>query len=208
MKTLSTDRIHVLCVSASRVTAGGSAERRAGFNYVPGSGDDHESWAPAGLTPQIFWEHKAAILSASRSGLPTLLQQLVNSQSIMPSIKDTTTADAVIEHHGLRLCIGHLHTDGTPLRDTFVIQLHGEQPPPLDNARRTCCYVPKAVKRHLEAFSLNANQAAQRALQTASHHRTIDIRYEDRCGNHLDFASALAVLLLGTSASHEGEAKV
>lgn len=43
MKTLSTDRIHVLCVSASRVTAGGSAERRAGFNYVPGSGDDHES---------------------------------------------------------------------------------------------------------------------------------------------------------------------
>ena len=31
------------------------------FSYVPGAGDDEESWA-FGLTPKLFWDNRQAIL--------------------------------------------------------------------------------------------------------------------------------------------------
>ncbi len=35
------------------------------FDYVPGAGDDEESWAK-GLTPEIFWQQKEVnLISAS-----------------------------------------------------------------------------------------------------------------------------------------------
>lgn len=69
-----TDYFPVICLSASRYTSGGSAERLDGFNYVPGSGDDHEAWAPQGFTPAMFWAHKAPLLAASKSDLPRIMQ--------------------------------------------------------------------------------------------------------------------------------------
>lgn len=41
------DFIPVLCVSASKLVNEGLERRSAGFTYVQGSGDDHESWSQA-----------------------------------------------------------------------------------------------------------------------------------------------------------------
>ncbi|KAK1235522.1 tRNA A64-2'-O-ribosylphosphate transferase [Marasmius sp. AFHP31] len=62
------DFIPVLCVSASRQLEDGLGRRTGGFVYVQGSGDDHELWGK-GLTPDKFWAHRIALLSASRSTL-------------------------------------------------------------------------------------------------------------------------------------------
>ena len=43
-------------------TGAGSREGGGGtYEYVPGAGDDEESWA-RGLTPQLLWAHKEVCL--------------------------------------------------------------------------------------------------------------------------------------------------
>ena len=47
-------------------------ERRTGeggvpYAYIPGAGDDEESWA-RGLTPAVFWAHKETVLGPHGSG--------------------------------------------------------------------------------------------------------------------------------------------
>lgn len=32
------------------------------YSYVPGAGDDEESWAQ-GLTPTLFWKHQQVVIS-------------------------------------------------------------------------------------------------------------------------------------------------
>ncbi|KAH9072783.1 initiator tRNA phosphoribosyl transferase [Lactarius deliciosus] len=78
----------VICVSAScavdavdgRSSAGvglvGLGRRAGGFSYVQGSGDDHELWGQ-GLTPGIFWQHRAELLACPRAQLDTLVARLV-----------------------------------------------------------------------------------------------------------------------------------
>lgn len=45
-----------ICAEAGMTEEGGW-----NFEYVPGAGDDEESWAK-GLTPQLLWSHKQALL--------------------------------------------------------------------------------------------------------------------------------------------------
>ncbi|KAF7294029.1 Initiator tRNA phosphoribosyl transferase [Mycena kentingensis (nom. inval.)] len=75
------DCIPVICVSASAVEGEATVGRRMhGFAYVQGAGDDHELWG-MGLTPELFWAHRNALLSAERASLPQLVTQLVGSVS-------------------------------------------------------------------------------------------------------------------------------
>ncbi|KAF7362387.1 Initiator tRNA phosphoribosyl transferase [Mycena venus] len=67
--------IPIICVSASQV-ADGAARRAGGFAYIQGSGDDHELWGE-GLTPELFWCHREALLEAERGELSTLIARLV-----------------------------------------------------------------------------------------------------------------------------------
>ncbi|KAI8970274.1 tRNA A64-2'-O-ribosylphosphate transferase [Mycotypha africana] len=53
----------VVCLSASEAVETGY-ERRNGYLYVQGSGDDQESWA-MGLTAMIFWKHHDEILASA-----------------------------------------------------------------------------------------------------------------------------------------------
>lgn len=69
----------VICLSASRYTSGGSSERYGSFNYVPGSGDDHEGWVPPGFGPEHFWAHRKEILDASREDMYGLMERLATS---------------------------------------------------------------------------------------------------------------------------------
>ncbi|THV06174.1 initiator tRNA phosphoribosyl transferase [Dendrothele bispora CBS 962.96] len=64
--------IPVVCVSASECIEEGTDRRSGGYVYIQGSGDDHELWG-MGLTPNIFWRDRDAILSADRSEIVTIV---------------------------------------------------------------------------------------------------------------------------------------
>jgi hypothetical protein len=78
----------VICVSASRCTSGGSSERYGSFNYVPGSGDDHEGWVPPGFGPEHFWKHKDEILNCPREKLFKLLTRIGAAKDDIPTAND------------------------------------------------------------------------------------------------------------------------
>lgn len=59
-----------LLLSGVAPTAGEPSQEVA-FDYVPGAGDDEESWAK-GLTPEVFWQNKEVNLEAS----PLMLSHL------------------------------------------------------------------------------------------------------------------------------------
>lgn len=46
------------------------------YVYVPGAGDDEESWA-AGLTPALFWQHCEALLHCGPSNIKPAVKQLL-----------------------------------------------------------------------------------------------------------------------------------
>ncbi|KAG8697946.1 hypothetical protein FRC08_006226 [Ceratobasidium sp. 394] len=71
----STPFYPVVCVSASQPVQDG-VDRRLGFMYVQGSGDDHELWSQ-GLTPTIFWAHKSQLLACPQDDLDGLIQELL-----------------------------------------------------------------------------------------------------------------------------------
>ncbi|KAJ7650563.1 initiator tRNA phosphoribosyl transferase [Roridomyces roridus] len=76
--SLAKDRtfLPIICLSASKQVQDGVERRSGGYAYVQGSGDDHELWG-MGLTPDIFWQHRATLLDAERAELPTLVESLV-----------------------------------------------------------------------------------------------------------------------------------
>ncbi|KAJ7725650.1 initiator tRNA phosphoribosyl transferase [Mycena maculata] len=74
--------VPILCLSASKQVQDGVERRSSGFTYIQGSGDDHELWG-MGLTPDMFWTHRGAILNASRAQLPTLVASIVAAQSVV-----------------------------------------------------------------------------------------------------------------------------
>jgi len=69
----------VMCVSASRrvegSTEGFAQDWGAGWGYVQGAGDDEESWSE-GLTPELYWEHKAQLDACSRSELSDMITSI------------------------------------------------------------------------------------------------------------------------------------
>ncbi|KAK3130634.1 hypothetical protein QOZ80_6BG0495950 [Eleusine coracana subsp. coracana] len=70
----SWDFTPIILISAS--ASGGVSTQRVSsefsWNYIPGAGDDEESWA-RGLTPTLFWKHLYDLLDAG----PDLCNQLV-----------------------------------------------------------------------------------------------------------------------------------
>lgn len=57
----------VICVSASEVKTPGEHRERHSWVYVQGAGDDEEHWS-RGLTPELFWAHRDALLAAAAHG--------------------------------------------------------------------------------------------------------------------------------------------
>lgn len=54
----------------------GNEAAAASFDYVPGAGDDEESWA-RGLTPGLLWAHRTALLAAGRDGVAVAAAELI-----------------------------------------------------------------------------------------------------------------------------------
>ena len=56
----------------------GGGEPSIAYDYVPGAGDDEESWA-RGLTPELMWRHRAQLLQAGHARVLALVARLVGS---------------------------------------------------------------------------------------------------------------------------------
>jgi tRNA A64-2'-O-ribosylphosphate transferase len=75
----------VLCVSASAPLCGSGQRHSDGsgqgtsFSYVPGAGDDQESWS-RGLTAPAFWAHRDQLLAAADEELRCAVDALVTQQ--------------------------------------------------------------------------------------------------------------------------------
>ena len=67
-----------LQVPAAGGGAGGEALQVV-YDYVPGAGDDEESWAE-GLTPQLLWAHTHELLAAGPAGISAVVQTLIKQQ--------------------------------------------------------------------------------------------------------------------------------
>lgn len=90
--------IPLICLSASKQIKDGFERRKHGFTYVQGSGDDHELWGRyailhlyntssgsqhrlRGLTPDLFWSSRSALLATSRGDLEFVIDGLVDSHA-------------------------------------------------------------------------------------------------------------------------------
>ncbi|KAJ7503115.1 initiator tRNA phosphoribosyl transferase [Mycena galericulata] len=93
--------VPIICVSASRQVHEGVERRSSGFAYVQGSGDDHELWG-MGLTPDMFWGNRAAILDASRAHLPALIASIVAANAAVHARRLATPIEKV--HGRVSVC--------------------------------------------------------------------------------------------------------
>lgn len=76
----------VLCTASKRVVGGEISEG----GYIQGAGDDAEGWS-LGLTPELFWRHKDALLGSSEADLPDLIALYLESE-----IRNGNTAEKSI----------------------------------------------------------------------------------------------------------------
>lgn len=60
--------------------------------YIQGAGDDNETWS-CGLTPQLFWQYRQRLLSATEEGLPELIRSVLSVEGAEPK---TNTAALVV----------------------------------------------------------------------------------------------------------------
>ena len=77
------DFVPLVLVTASEPMAR-HGERRAGadgapYAYVPGAGDDEESWS-RGLTPRAFWQNSTEIFNAGPRGCAAVVDRVVRTQ--------------------------------------------------------------------------------------------------------------------------------
>ncbi|KAK9906569.1 hypothetical protein WJX75_004349 [Coccomyxa subellipsoidea] len=57
------------------------------YEYVPGAGDDEESWA-RGLTPQLLWEHKKELVSAGPDGVHDVVKRIVREGAAASALQE------------------------------------------------------------------------------------------------------------------------
>ncbi|CAE6430461.1 unnamed protein product [Rhizoctonia solani] len=89
----STPFYAVVCLSASQRVQDG-VDRRLGFTYVQGSGDDHEMWSK-GLTPDLFWRHKSELLACDQDDLEGSIAQILEDAQNADGIATLSSIKAV-----------------------------------------------------------------------------------------------------------------
>ncbi|KAG9008895.1 hypothetical protein FRB93_005945 [Tulasnella sp. JGI-2019a] len=108
----------VICLSASEHVENG-IERRNGYSYVQGSGDDHESWSQ-GLTPALFWQNKAAIRTTPPWMIESFVSNIVASLPQSTAVPSTLQSmDPIVKVHSLISLGNSMETD--PSKATIFI---------------------------------------------------------------------------------------
>ncbi|GAB1522063.1 tRNA A64-2'-O-ribosylphosphate transferase [Rhizoctonia solani] len=96
----STPFYAIVCLSASQRVQDG-VDRRLGFTYVQGSGDDHEMWSK-GLTPDLFWRHKSRLLACGQDDLEDQIIQILEDPQNREGVASLSPIKSV---HG-RILVG------------------------------------------------------------------------------------------------------
>ncbi|QRW22792.1 tRNA A64-2'-O-ribosylphosphate transferase [Rhizoctonia solani] len=96
----STPFYAIVCLSASQRVQDG-VDRRLGFTYVQGSGDDHEMWSK-GLTPDLFWRHKSRLLACGQDDLEDQIIQILEDPQNSEGVASLSPIKSV---HG-RILVG------------------------------------------------------------------------------------------------------
>lgn len=184
----------VICCSASRCTTGGSAERLGSLNYVPGSGDDHEGWAPPGFSPATFWKHREAVLQASRADLPALLIALASAEAVTSS---TEVANASSLTWIGRTSLAFAESMPTTPNAFCVSVTPGTSSEPLAT-NCTILPTPQGSKAHLRPFVENLSRIVSKVATVLDQDRKIVIVLTPASGkNGQDAGVGLALALLG-----------
>jgi tRNA A64-2'-O-ribosylphosphate transferase len=79
----SWDFIPIILISASASDAVATQRMSSEFSwqYIPGAGDDEESWA-RGLTPTLFWKHSYDLLDAGPDHCNQLVADIVEKDRV------------------------------------------------------------------------------------------------------------------------------
>ena len=186
----------VICVSASRYTSGGSAERLGSFNYVPGSGDDHESWAPRGFGPNLYWANEKRILAANRARLPDLLDELVAND-----LEWTSNTDERLTFRVGKTLIG-FNTWPCEQKEMLRIKVGGEQTDTSQRVGTIKFTVLASPKKYLRAF-VEQLPAVAASLQVAMKRQVqVSVDFEANSPSNVhDVAVGIALIALGRSFS-------
>lgn len=199
MPTIDTSQCHpVVCLSASRFTSGGSSERQGSFNYVPGSGDDHEGWAPEGFSPADFWTHKIRILQASRSDLPSVVARIIAEAAGTRG----RSANAIQRIGQTPIAIG-IPFSGSVCEPEGCISIVAEQEEQilpqqssLPRDRPIIVAVPQAVKKHHSRFRAEMDKVDTHVDKRLLAGLPVTIVAAEDTANNRDFGVAIALVLL------------
>lgn len=165
-----------MCLSASRYTSGGSSERHGSFNYVPGSGDDHEGWVPPGFGPEHYWANRREILDASREDLYSLMGKLANgkvskSEKSEEEVSESLTAQ-IVWMAGTR--IGYSFGSSTQeSRDAYMVRLSATF------ASSEGLSVPQDPKKHLAYFTAHIGEVEQRIAEALPKDQKVQIVWDE-----------------------------
>eukprot|EP01128_Nolandella_sp_AFSM9_P001991 TRINITY_DN12392_c0_g1_i1.p1 TRINITY_DN12392_c0_g1~~TRINITY_DN12392_c0_g1_i1.p1 ORF type:complete len:480 (-),score=25.56 TRINITY_DN12392_c0_g1_i1:26-1465(-) len=137
----------IFCLCASRAQANGTA-------YIQGAGDDHETWAH-GLTPRLFWDNVAFLLSIQDEGYGEVEERVDHlvKQSRMRSTLPMASGDlqcisrpveGIPQLHvgtGSHACTANIWT-----QFDAVVNFSALTYPLLDNKQNGKCYLHVSMK--------------------------------------------------------------
>eukprot|EP00884_Botryococcus_braunii_P013654 jgi/Botrbrau1/2228/Bobra.101_2s0056.1 len=70
------------------------------FEYIPGAGDDEESWSQ-GLLPSMLWGHEEELVESGPIGIHQLVRRLVHERKAQPQLVRGGRPDATAAEHGV-----------------------------------------------------------------------------------------------------------
>lgn len=90
--------------AASKTSTESSREdQAASFQYVPGGGDDEETWS-GGLTPSLLWKHTQLLIDAGPAGVAYAAAQLLESaHTPLKVLRENEVSATTVQQQNLRL---------------------------------------------------------------------------------------------------------
>ncbi|XP_020264903.1 uncharacterized protein C3F10.06c isoform X2 [Asparagus officinalis] len=99
----SWDFTPIILVSASATN--GIIQQRTtsefSWHYIPGAGDDEESWA-RGLSPQLFWKHAFDIIDSGPDMFNQKVSEIVEKERVYRSQRGEVLPQVIAKHHKSR----------------------------------------------------------------------------------------------------------
>ncbi|XP_014755581.1 LOW QUALITY PROTEIN: tRNA A64-2'-O-ribosylphosphate transferase-like [Brachypodium distachyon] len=156
----------VILVSASASCAVATQRMSSEFSwhYIPGAGDDEESWA-RGLTPALFWKHSYDLLDGGPDLCNQLVSDIVEKDRVYRSQRGEHSPQITVNH---LKCLGD---DGPYFYDEHTIIT---KPMNLDPSTITPIDTPCSNNSHLVFWIGTSNLAVSSTIQVADDLADVD----------------------------------